>query len=408
MSRRKRQQGSSTPPTNLSAFRDEERRWKSRLSPPDLSLAFDADNIVWNAEPVQDRLRGVWTSGNGQAVECWRVELHQLAGTAMGQSRWKGKDRQREGDYAIIVPRIPGFVFFPRILPESLQRALVVETLRHAGKPNLTSLDNHYELPSTGLWTAWCNGRGEAEVSKKAPLESSATTAYEKDPPQSQGRPMVSQEAEAAAVAGATVSELLPKLRWANVGWHYNWTTKLYEFERGQPPLPPLIYRCCRALARRTPWAIFYGSDGIQPESMPAPISLDWQRWKDAYEPDAGIVNFYHLKDSLTSHVDLSEVDAVSPLVSLSLGHSSIFLIGGATRDIPPLPVLLRSGDGLIMSGAGRRAYHALPRVLEETLPDHLRADCADPEELEGEDWRLYGEYLERGARINVNVRSVF
>lgn len=92
---------------------------------------------------------------------------------------------------------------------------------------------------------------------------------------------------------------------------------------------------------------------------------------------------------------------------------------------MPPLPVLLRSGDALIMSGAGRRAYHgtacppilwrprskaeylsiaALPRVLEGTLPDYLRADAAeaDPE------WGLYGEYLERGARINVNVRSVF
>lgn len=108
MSRRKRQQGNSTPPTNRSAFRDEERRWKSRVSPPDLSLAFDINNIAWDAEPVDGRLRGVWTSGDGQAEECWRAELHDLAETAMGQSRWKGKDRQEEGDYAIIVPRIPG------------------------------------------------------------------------------------------------------------------------------------------------------------------------------------------------------------------------------------------------------------------------------------------------------------
>lgn len=50
----------------------------------------------------------------------------------------------------------------------------------------------------------------------------------------------------------------------------------------------------------------------------------------------------------------------------------------------------------------------ALPRVLENTLPDYLRADCPDSEGLAGEDWKLYGEYLERGARVNVNVRSVF
>ncbi|GAA5951116.1 hypothetical protein JCM8115_005059 [Rhodotorula mucilaginosa] len=409
MSRRKRQQGNSTPPTNLSAFRDEERRWKSRVSPPDLSLAFDVNNIVWDAEPVDGRLRGVWTSGTGQAEECWRVELHDLAETAMGQSRWKGKDRQEEGDYAIIVPRIPGFVFFPRILPESLQRALVIETLSHAAQPNLTSLDNHYELPRGGLWSAWRNGRGEEGVSQKVAAAPAGASTSASGPSTAETTLEESERlTSASSAAGATVGELLPKLRWANVGWHYNWTTKLYEFERGQPPLPPLIYQCCRSLARLMPWETIYGAERAADGTETTPTKIDWKRWREAYEPDAGIVNFYQLKDSLTSHVDLSEVDAVSPLVSLSLGHSSVFLIGGATRDVPPLPVLLRSGDGLIMSGAGRRAYHALPRVLENTLPDYLRADCPDPEGLAGEQWKLYGEYLERGARINVNVRSVF
>jgi len=36
-----------------------------------------------------------------------------------------------------------------------------------------------------------------------------------------------------------------------------------------------------------------------------------------------------------------------------------------------------------------------------------LRASHGDSA-FEADDWRLYGEYLERGARINVNVRSVF
>jgi len=37
----------------------------------------------------------------------------------------------------------------------------------------------------------------------------------------------------------------------------------------------------------------------------------------------------------------------------------------------------------------------------------YLRA--SQDEAVQGaDDWRLYGEYLERGARINVNVRSVF
>lgn len=41
------------------------------------------------------------------------------------------------------------------------------------------------------------------------------------------------------------------------------------------------------------------------------------------------------------------------------LGNAAVFLIGGLTRDVVPVPILLRSGDVLIMSGpACRRAYH--------------------------------------------------
>ncbi|BGP54487.1 hypothetical protein JCM8202v2_002068 [Rhodotorula sphaerocarpa] len=418
MSRKKRVQGGSTPPTNLSAFRDEERRWKSRIAPPDLSLAFDADDIVWD-EPTahsaaDEPVRGTWTSGTGHKEECYRIALDELVGTGfLGQTRWKGKQRAEVGDYAIIPA---GFVFFPRILPEQLQRDLVVETLCHAGEPNLTSLDNHYELPPGGLWNAWREGRGDQAVRRKAfEPEGRNESGIGTSGSGFDSRPTPNASAEHAPVRqdekAVTVADLLTKLRWANVGWHYNWSTKLYEYERGQPPLPPFLHRCCRTLARVVPWQQIYRPDDLAASDdcldRPALSREVWAKWKETYEPDAGIVNFYQAKDSLTSHVDLAEVDAVSPLVSLSLGLSSIFLVGGTSRDVPPLAILLRSGDALIVSGPSRRAYHALPRVLEGTLPDHLRPDPPDLDDEQKADYRLYGEYLERGARINVNVRSV-
>lgn len=92
---------------------------------------------------------------------------------------------------------------------------------------------------------------------------------------------------------------------------------------------------------------------------------------------DASRALKYQVKDSLTSHVDQAEEDAVSPLVSLryassptpvrlyahapnlhSLGHASVFLVGGTDRDVPPLAIVLRSGDALLMSGEGRRVFH--------------------------------------------------
>lgn len=76
------------------------------------------------------------------------------------------------------------------------------------------------------------------------------------------------------------------------------WTTKLYEFERGQPPLPPLIYQCCRSLARRTPWADVYGSISASSGTDSESSAMAWKRWRDEYEPDAGIVNFVRLSAS--------------------------------------------------------------------------------------------------------------
>jgi len=46
-----------------------------------------------------------------------------------------------------------------------------------------------------------------------------------------------------------------------------------------------------------------------------------------------------------------------------SLGNAAVFLIGGNSRDVDPVPILLRSGDVVIMSGpACRRAYHGIPQ----------------------------------------------
>lgn len=40
------------------------------------------------------------------------------------------------------------------------------------------------------------------------------------------------------------------------------------------------------------------------------------------------------------------------------LGHAGIFLLGGTTRQTPPIPIVLRSGDVLVMAGRGRKCYH--------------------------------------------------
>jgi hypothetical protein len=57
-----------------------------------------------------------------------------------------------------------------------------------------------------------------------------------------------------------------------------------------------------------------------------------------------------------------------------SLGNSAVFLIGGLTRSVEPVPILLRSGDVIVMSGPGcRRAYHGeLCLLFQAVLPSDI------------------------------------
>ena len=87
-----------------------------------------------------------------------------------------------------------------------------------------------------------------------------------------------------------------------------------------------------------------------------------------------------------------------------SLGNAAIFLVGGLTRDVAPIPILLRSGDIIVMSGpACRRAYHGVPRILEGTLPAYL----GEGTNLDDGLWAPYARYMDT-TRININVRQVF
>lgn len=141
------------------------------------------------------------------------------------------------------------------------------------------------------------------------------------------------------------------------------WTRKIYLYDRPSPPVPSCISRVCLDAVRSINWRSVFGRSG------------EWDSWHDSYQAEAGLLNFYQVpllslacrgrhvdsvqpRDMLTAHVDQAEGDATSPLVSISIGLSAIFLIGGRSKDVKPLPLLLRSGDVVIMAGPSRQAYH--------------------------------------------------
>ena len=54
------------------------------------------------------------------------------------------------------------------------------------------------------------------------------------------------------------------------------------------------------------------------------------------YRAEAAIINYYPMDSSLGGHVDYSEPNKNAPLVSISIGQSAIFLIGGPSKSIKP------------------------------------------------------------------------
>jgi DNA alkylation damage repair protein AlkB len=89
--------------------------------------------------------------------------------------------------------------------------------------------------------------------------------------------------------------------------------------------------------------------------------------------PDLCIMNFYDLESRMGVHQDkderLATIAAGLPIVSVSLGDAARFVIGGLSRKDPMRPMVLRSGDVLVMGGPSRLRFHGVTRILPGTAP---------------------------------------
>lgn len=67
--------------------------------------------------------------------------------------------------------------------------------------------------------------------------------------------------------------------------------------------------------------------------------------------------------------------------------------MGGPTRNDHVSSFILNSGDALLMSGACRRFFHGVPRILDYCVESFEGFELAD---------------MIKNSRININVRQVF
>jgi DNA oxidative demethylase len=123
-------------------------------------------------------------------------------------------------------------------------------------------------------------------------------------------------------------------------------------------------------------------------EPWPALPSLVMKAWEDLasypHAPEACLINFYEPKARMGLHQDRDEEDFDAPVVSLSLGDTGLFRIGGAKRTDPTRSIKLGSGDALVFGGPSRLIFHGIDRLYPGT-----------------------SDLLREGGRINLTLRRV-
>ena len=99
--------------------------------------------------------------------------------------------------------------------------------------------------------------------------------------------------------------------------------------------------------------------------SMPPEILALWDRFAGgAAPPDSCLINLYRGAAKMGLHQDMDEGDLTAPVISISLGDTAVFRLGGVNRSAPTRSFRLASGDVCLLAGASRRAFHGVDRIL--------------------------------------------
>jgi alkylated DNA repair protein (DNA oxidative demethylase) len=78
------------------------------------------------------------------------------------------------------------------------------------------------------------------------------------------------------------------------------------------------------------------------------------------FSPDACLINHYMPGAGLGLHQDRDELDLQAPIVSVSLGASCRFILGGLQRGDTTRSFVLHSGDVMVWGGVSRLIFHGV------------------------------------------------
>lgn len=118
---------------------------------------------------------------------------------------------------------------------------------------------------------------------------------------------------------------------------------------------------------------------------IPAVLQALWAELTGyAAPPEACLVNYYGPHAKMGLHQDRDEKPLDAPVLSVSLGDTAIFRLGGLERKGSTQSFKLASGDVMTLGGPSRLRFHGIDRILPGT-----------------------STLLEKGGRLNLTLRRV-
>ena len=118
---------------------------------------------------------------------------------------------------------------------------------------------------------------------------------------------------------------------------------------------------------------------------IPASLIEIWNQVSGyPHPPEACLINFYDEKARMGLHQDRDERNLEAPVLSISLGDDCLFRVGEKARGGRTISFRLKSGDIVVLGGAGRLCYHGVDRIYPST-----------------------SALLKNGGRINLTLRRV-
>ena len=190
--------------------------------------------------------------------------------------------------------KVPGLVIIPGFITEAAQKEWILRCMDdYCRPPNKTNLHAHWKLPIS------------------SPFSESHQSLFEMAMDPSSCK-LESFESNDNPTIFATATHLMNKLRWCTLGYQYDWSTKTYPLE-SQIPIPDVVHEAVLAIVDAIDGVLPVSEDFLDQNDLSKHI-FHYPAHK--YKSQAGVINYYGQRESMTAHQDRSERNLAAPLVS--------------------------------------------------------------------------------------------